>query len=219
VDEQRTSDVPIVATVKVGDADKSIAALTTAFVGDPLMRWLYPSAQDYLRGYPRLLQVYCAAALAAGTVFSDLAFAGVAVWLSPGTVTDEAATAEVAKATIAAERLETYARVTRQAEQYHPVDEPLWYLPFVGVDATAQGKGVGSALMEHALRLCDEQGARAYLESSNPANLSLYERLGFQVMGRIEVGSVPPITPMIRERRQVATPDVPRYGTEVPALR
>ncbi len=84
---------------------------------------------------------------------------------------------------------------------YHPHDEPLWYLAFIGVDATSQSRGLGSALLSHALRLCDEQGTRAYLESSNPANIPFYERHGFEVMGKIEVGSAPPIHPMIREKR------------------
>lgn len=55
-------------------------------------------------------------------------------------------------------------------------------------------------LMRHALELCDQQGVRAYLESSNQANIPFYERLGFEVMGKIEVGSAPPVHPMIRAR-------------------
>ena len=33
---------------------------------------------------------------------------------------------------------------------------------------------------------------RAYLESSNPKNMSLYERHGFESMGRIQIGDSPP---------------------------
>jgi ribosomal protein S18 acetylase RimI-like enzyme len=121
--------------------------------------------------------------------------------LSPGSKVDEKALIAVNKATIPPERLETLGAINEEIDRYHPHDEPLWYLPCIGVDATAQGKGIGSALMKYALQFCDEQGTRAYLESSNPANISLYERYGFEVMGRIEVGSAPPISPMIRERR------------------
>ena len=42
---------------------------------------------------------------------------------------------------------------------------------------------------------------RAYLESSNPKNMSLYERHGFESMGRIQIGDSPPAHPMIREPR------------------
>ncbi len=52
-------------------------------------------------------------------------------------------------------------------------------------------EGLGALLMKHALRRCDEQGSVAYLESSNPRNISLYERHGFKIIGRIQSGSSP----------------------------
>ena len=55
--------------------------------------------------------------------------------------------------------------------------------------------------MRHALARCDEERALAYLESSNPRNISLYERHGFEVMGAIEVGAAPLVTPMLRRPR------------------
>ena len=41
----------------------------------------------------------------------------------------------------------------------------------------------------------------AYLESSNPANVPLYQRHGFEVLGEIQVGSSPPVFPMYRPPR------------------
>jgi len=41
----------------------------------------------------------------------------------------------------------------------------------------------------------------AYLESTNPANLSLYQRHGFEFIGNIQAGTSPPLFPMIREPR------------------
>ena len=46
-----------------------------------------------------------------------------------------------------------------------------------------------------------QEGALAYLESSNPRNISLYERHGFEVMGEIQVGAGPLMTPMLRQPR------------------
>ena len=79
--------------------------------------------------------------------------------------------------------------------------EPHWYLPLVGVEPNAQGRGLGGALMRHAVARCDQEDAPAYLESSNPRNISLYERHGFEVMGEIQMGSAPPVTPMLRQPR------------------
>jgi ribosomal protein S18 acetylase RimI-like enzyme len=83
---------------------------------------------------------------------------------------------------------------------YHP-SEPHWYLPLIGVDPTLRGKGYGSSLMEHALIQCDHDKKPAYLESSNPKNMTLYERHGFELLGTIQVEASPPICPMVRKPR------------------
>jgi ribosomal protein S18 acetylase RimI-like enzyme len=79
----------------------------------------------------------------------------------------------------------------------HP-EAPHWHLAFLSVDPTQQGKGIGAALLRYALARIDEQGLHGYLESSNPANISLYRRHGFEVIREIRVGGSPPVTPMLR---------------------
>ena len=83
---------------------------------------------------------------------------------------------------------------------YHP-QEPCWYLPLIAADPAHTGQGLGAALMRHALAKVDADGLPAYLESSNPRNISLYQRYGFEVMGEIQAGSSPVMTPMIRPAR------------------
>lgn len=65
-----------------------------------------------------------------------------------------------------------------------------------------QGRGHGSRLMEAALSRCDADGVPAYLESSDPRNIPLYERFGFQGLGRIQAGDSPAMVPMLRPARQ-----------------
>ena len=55
--------------------------------------------------------------------------------------------------------------------------------------------------MRHALAQCDGERKAAFLESSNPKNVSLYERHGFEVLGRIQVGASPILFPMLRKAR------------------
>ena len=55
--------------------------------------------------------------------------------------------------------------------------------------------------MEQGLLRCDRDSIPAYLESSNPRNISLYERHGFEVLDTFQVGSTPPVSPMLRESR------------------
>jgi ribosomal protein S18 acetylase RimI-like enzyme len=189
-----------VETIGISDAERTIATLTSAFIADPLFRWIYPTPDNYLDAFPRLVQAYCGSGIDDGTAFQARDFAGASIWLGPGRHPDEEATVAIAQETIPADRIEDVFGLLGELGNYHPQDESIWYLPFIGVDAVQQGGGLGSALMTHALRLCDEQGLRAYLESSNPRNIPLYERHGFQVMARLDVGSAPPVHPMIRER-------------------
>jgi hypothetical protein len=55
--------------------------------------------------------------------------------------------------------------------------------------------------MKHAPLPCDRNHTLAYLESSNPRNLSLYLRHGFEITETIQVGSSPPLFPMVRKPR------------------
>ena len=48
--------------------------------------------------------------------------------------------------------------------------------------------------------MLDENNYLGYLESSNPMNISLYMRHGFEIMDEIRIGDAPVITPMIRAR-------------------
>ncbi len=77
---------------------------------------------------------------------------------------------------------------------------PHGYLAMLGVHPQAQGRGLGSALLRHATAACDTAGAGAYLESSAPANLPLYERHGFVVMEEVRLGREgPPVWLMWRQ--------------------
>ncbi|HYB53912.1 MAG TPA: GNAT family N-acetyltransferase, partial [Thermoanaerobaculia bacterium] len=81
-------------------------------------------------------------------------------------------------------------------------DEPHWYLPMIGVEPMAQRRGLGAELMRHGVARCDREGTLAYLESSNPRNISLYLRFGFDVLDEIRVGAAPLVTPMLRRPRR-----------------
>jgi ribosomal protein S18 acetylase RimI-like enzyme len=94
---------------------------------------------------------------------------------------------------------EVYAPFEAMAGHHPP--EPHWYLPLIGVDPAFQRRGLGSALLRHALTTCDQNQSLAYLESTNPISVPLYQRHGFEVIGEIAEGSSLTLYPMVRKPR------------------
>jgi ribosomal protein S18 acetylase RimI-like enzyme len=104
------------------------------------------------------------------------------------------------QASVDTAKLPTLGEIGAALRAAHPA-EPHWHLAVIGADPIHRGRGLGAALLRHALERIDREGHFAYLESSNPANLSLYERHGFEVTGTIRVGDAPPMFPMVRKPR------------------
>jgi ribosomal protein S18 acetylase RimI-like enzyme len=134
----------------------------------------------------------------AALVTSD--FRGAALWLPPDVHPDGDVFERIFRETIKADRLDDVLGTFEKMGESHP-QEPHWYLPMIGVEPFAQGQGLGGELMRRAVARCDKEGMLAYLESSNPRNISLYRRHGFEVMFEIRIGKAPVVTPMLRRPR------------------
>ncbi len=194
-----------IRTACLSDEDAVLAALTRAFMHDPAVRWLYPDTGQYLRWFPRFARAFGGNALHLGTAHCIDGYAGCALWLPPGEVPDEAAIAGVVERSVARDRQDEMFALIEVMGQAHP-QEPHWYLPLVGVDGRHQRRGLGAALLRHALTACDRDGLPAYLEATSAESVPLYERHGFQAVASLRVGSCPRITAMWREpRRELAT--------------
>lgn len=188
-----------IRTAEVSDEDAVLAALTRAFIHDPAVRWLYPDAGEYLRWFPRFARAFGGNALGLGTAHCIGGYAGCALWLPPGAGPDEARVVDIIERSVPKERRrqEMFALLEAMG-QAHP-QEPHWYLPLIGVDGRHQRRGLGAALLRHALAMCDRDGLPAYLEATSTENVPLYERHGFRAVASLRVGSCPTITAMWRE--------------------
>lgn len=191
--------MPNVRTLKP-DEDAAIDTVVLAFAADPMTRWSWPGQRQYLATMPKLARAFGGKAFAASTADSTDDYAGVALWLPPGTEPDTETMGELMQTTLAPSQLEDGFALFGEMAKYHP-HEPHWYLPLIGVDPMHQGKGHGDALMAFALARSDHDGVPAYLESSNPRNISLYLRHGFKPLGEIQAGSSPTLVPMLRKPR------------------
>jgi ribosomal protein S18 acetylase RimI-like enzyme len=189
-----THDVQV-ATPAERDAVNAI--LTLAFSGDPASRWTWPDPKTFIEAFPHFATAFGGAAFDKGSALR-VGSAGAALWLPPGTGPDEAALDALMERTADAATAVDGPELMKQMASFHP-HEPHWFLPLLGVDPAQQSKGVGSALLRHVTDRCDRDGVLAYLDSSNPRNIPLYQRHGFEIVGRAQSGSSPVITPMLRK--------------------
>jgi ribosomal protein S18 acetylase RimI-like enzyme len=191
---------PSATLASLSDYDRSIAALVTAFISDPFIRWMFPDAKQYLHYFPQVLKYFAGRAFEHGSAYRSEDFKAAALWLPPGVGPDEEALGAVMQDGVAPELQGEVFAVLEQVGASHP-QVAHWYLPAIGVEPMFQGMGYGTALLARGVEVYDGGHVAAYLEATNPANIPLYRRFGFEVVGEIQAGSSPSITPMLRAAR------------------
>ena len=83
-------------------------------------------------------------------------------------------------------------------EEMRPMGEPHYYLSLLGTHTDHRGHGTGFSLLADNLIWVDQARMPAYLEASNPANIPLYQRYGFEQVGEFAVAEGPTVTTMWR---------------------
>jgi len=195
------SYMPTSAPAESSEIDNAMATVMLAFSADPVARWVWPDPADYIRYFPEFIRVFAGRSFSNGTAIVTPDNAGAALWLPPDVSSDEEGLIELIERSVSDEIKRDLYPVIEGMAAFHP-DEPHWYLPMIGVDPGKQNRGTGSALMAYSLLQCDADGLPAYLESSNPRNISLYERFGFEQIGTIRHGDSAPLFPMLRKARR-----------------
>lgn len=77
-----------------------------------------------------------------------------------------------------------------------------WYLVYIGTRPSGRGKGHARKLIEHITKQADREHRPCYLESSNPVNVSIYRKFGFEEKRTINLqrgGKNIPMEIMVRE--------------------
>jgi GNAT superfamily N-acetyltransferase len=190
--------VDAIEVIEVTDRQRGIASLTLAFSSDPVMRWLWPDPRRYVTYWPRFAEAFGGQAFDDGTAYGLQDCMAVALWMRPGVGPDQDTVLGVMGESLDDQVLEDVNGLFEQMDELHPAAD-VWYLPLIGVDLVAQGRGLGSALLRHALATCDDDALPAYLEATNPRNRDLYARHGFKVVDVIHAGASPPLWAMLRE--------------------
>lgn len=186
---------PIVRDAQDTDLGAMVNALSDSFSLDPMFNWVFPKTELYPHFFYLLIkEVY----LPRGIVHIEQEGRAVALWLPPEEryeVAPKLGLLRFGLRLIRENGLRTIWRLHQQGSvlnRQYP-SEPHYYLQFIGCRHNNQGQGIGSALLKEGLGICDERNMAAYLECSNPRNVPLYERHGFETRASQVVGKNGPM--------------------------
>jgi ribosomal protein S18 acetylase RimI-like enzyme len=197
------SSPPTLLRAGADDVPALARTLARAFLDDPVATW--SCRPDSLR--PAVLERFQSSRLRQLLVHEEVwataELTCAALWAPPGhTRTTPRQDLELARCLLhprLAWRLPLVARGLLDIQRHHPTDPPHWYLAVLGTDPSAQGQGLGSAILRPVLERCDTDGVAAYLESSKERNIDFYARHGFRVTAELRLPRGPSVWPMWRE--------------------
>jgi GNAT superfamily N-acetyltransferase len=179
------------------------AVMGRAFEYDPPFVWMLPDARTRQaragRFFATLVRTEALGHGAVEVACLDGAIVGGAIWYPPERWTPavQLRTA-LGFARAFGRRLGQASALATAMARAHP-RQPHWYLYAIGVDPARQGSGVAGPLLRSRLLRCDQSGEPAYLESSKPGNVPLYQHFGFEPTGPIQLPEgAPVLTPMWR---------------------
>jgi ribosomal protein S18 acetylase RimI-like enzyme len=161
------------------------------FATDPVFDWMARDDRSRHKALERFfLRVLSSRTLPYGETWLTANGLAAAAWIppysplqSPSLIDDLRMVPTVLRLT-GAPRLARGAAMASAMASAHPA-EPCFYLAFIAVAPRLQGAGLGTLLLDRTLQRVDAARAGAYLENSNPRNLTLYERAGFRVTREI----------------------------------
>lgn len=184
------------------DLETIVDIWVDAFTADPYLRWIQPDDAQW----PAFGRAWM-------TFISDLAFerghtsladpADVAVaWIPPDLSLvgpDDIERGRTIIATHAGEAKADEALTAILSARAHMLEAPHWTLQYIGVRTARRGTGMGAAAVAPGLRVCDDEQRPCELVSSNPRNVSFYERLGFRVTAEVSTpDAATTLRPMLR---------------------
>jgi ribosomal protein S18 acetylase RimI-like enzyme len=212
----------MIRTATGDDQDRLTDVLARAFADDPLANWLVRSDEKRDQGFRLMFAETMRFGLQAGEVFTTQESEGAAIWFAPGRYKMGVG----GLFTLLPRVLRSFGPwatmgkvlAVNEVGKRHP-KEPHWYLFSFGVDPSAQGKGVGGALLRHALAKVDAEKSPAYLETALEKNLGLYQRFGFTLVEKVELPrGAPPVWRMWRDVQRDGEPSGARRGASAAAV-
>ncbi|MGQ0679745.1 MAG: GNAT family N-acetyltransferase [Actinomycetota bacterium] len=176
------------------------AVLADAFFDDPVMNWWIPDGQRRKQLLPGAMELLAGMSLEHNAIYTTDDLIAGAVWVPPGKQPTEQEKEQMGPlfAEMAQEHAPRAFQLMALTDEKHPKDNHH-YLFILGTAPAHQGKGIGSALMEPVLRMCDRDQLPAYLEASSERNVRLYLRHNFKIVDEVHLPDGPTMWCMWRD--------------------
>ncbi|GAA1491564.1 GNAT family N-acetyltransferase [Brachybacterium sacelli] len=173
-----------IARVKNGEVEAEDVArlIATAFNALDVAVWLVPDPGERLEAMSSQFAILVAHALEHGRLDMTTDGHGVAVWFDLTVPLPEPPRYAQRLRRACGAHIAHFEMLDEAFARHHP-EAPHHHLAFLAVRAGHQGRGRGTALLEHHHRVLDEEGVPGYLEASSHANRELYARLGYTELG------------------------------------
>lgn len=196
-----------------GDVPQVRTVVARALADDPMIRWIVPpEATDRMSRVAVFFSAQVERLVLLGhtdVATVDDRVVGAALWIPPGAgrLDGLPLAAELAGIVSTPERVQAFADQFHAARDGAPVcDGP--YLATLGVLDSCRGQGIGRRLLQAGHGHFGQ--VTTWLESTNPDNLSLYERAGYLPTHRAPFADGSTVmTRLVRSSPQVPPPDEP----------
>jgi ribosomal protein S18 acetylase RimI-like enzyme len=177
------------------DRDTVAEILAGAFHEDPAWAWACPDPALRAGQHRALWSLFADGALRYDGLWLTAGDTATAVWIPPGGTELSPEQEQAVEDLLDSWPGEAPSRVRDAMDLFetaHPHDEPHHYLTLLGTHPAHRGHGHGLRLLADTLAHVDDAGTAAYLEASNPANVPLYQRYGFEPVGSFRLADTGP---------------------------
>jgi GNAT superfamily N-acetyltransferase len=187
----------------------AVEILVDAFYDDPTWSSVFPDPDRRQSQHGLLWRALVDGAMRYESVWLNGDATATAVWIPPGgtemTPEREAELMADFAEVLSPDELARVPGVMAAFDEAHPHHEPHFTLSLLGTRTTRRGEGRGLRLLKETLTVVDDAGMPAYLEASNPANIALYQRYGFEPFGSFALPGGADVATMWRPRHSRST--------------
>ncbi len=184
------------------DVDAVAACLASAFYDDPLWgQWTFPDEHVRSRDLVPFMRFWASCSLRHPWLRVTDDCEAIAIWTPPGEINvtpEEQPAMDALLDGMFGRRADDLHVLFDLFEEYLPEGD-YYHLEWWATHRDHIGRGIGTRLLRDNLARVDALRMPAYLESTNPSNLTRYESLGFRPLDEFATAGGPVITTMWRD--------------------